>query len=80
MSRRRTQHPHSFFKMGGLIAAPSGVTPDLRKYGIEHRSLDTLQLTPGIHTIQERNRKTVARLLPVLAARQKGFKNGYAHR
>lgn len=73
MSRRRTQHPHSFFKMGGLIAAPSGVTPDLRKYGIEHRSLDTLQLTPDLCSIQQRNQRTIARLIPALALRQHTF-------
>lgn len=73
MSRRRTQHPHQFFKMGGLITAPSGVTPDLRKYGIEHRNLDTLQLTPSLDSLQQRNQRTINRLLPALELRRQHY-------
>lgn len=77
---KRIRHNHRFLTTAGLLVAERGATPSLTKYGVEHRSLDTLQLTPSLYSLQQRNRKTVARLLPALAIRQKGFLNGNAHR
>lgn len=44
-----------------------GRLPDYDLYGSQHRNLDSISLTPSTALIQERNCKTINRLLPALA-------------
>lgn len=70
---RRIRHPHRFLHTSGMCLLDMGVTPDLTKYGIQHRSLDTLQLTPSLDSLQQRNQRTINRLLPALELRRQHY-------
>lgn len=52
-----------------------GHLPNYDLYTVDHRLLNGESLAPSLCSVQQRNQRTIVRLLPALIARQKGCFN-----